>query len=37
VFLDPAIRDRFNEGLLTIRRNGTYDAIVRKYLMMVLP
>ena len=37
VFRDADIRDRFNEGLRTIRRNGTYDAIVRKYLMQMMP
>jgi polar amino acid transport system substrate-binding protein len=37
VFRDAALRDRFNEGLRTIRRNGMYDAIVRKYLAMVMP
>ena len=32
VFRDAALRDRFNEGLRTIRRNGVYDAIARKYM-----
>lgn len=30
-FRDPALRDRFNEGLAKIRANGEYDAIVRRY------
>lgn len=37
VFRDSALRDRFNEGLRTIRRNGVYDAVVHKYLALTLP
>lgn len=31
VFRDPALRDAFNRGLRTIRQNGTYAAIQKKY------
>lgn len=31
VFRDAVVRDRFNQGLKTIQRNGTYAAILRKY------
>lgn len=31
VFRDAALRDAFNSGLKTIRRNGTYAAIYRKF------
>jgi polar amino acid transport system substrate-binding protein len=30
-FRNAALRDRFNAGLKTIRQNGTYDAILKKY------
>jgi polar amino acid transport system substrate-binding protein len=31
VFQDAAVRDAFNAGLKTIRQNGTYAAILKKY------
>lgn len=31
VFREAIVRDRFNQGLKTIQRNGTYAAIIRKY------
>jgi len=31
VFRDAALRDAFNRGLRTIRQNGTYAAIMKKY------
>jgi len=30
-FLDPQLRDRFDEGLAIIRANGVYDEIQRRY------
>lgn len=30
-FADPEVRDAFNAGLKVIRKNGTYDAILTKY------
>lgn len=30
-FVDPTVRDDFNRGLAAIRRDGTYDAIYRRY------
>jgi polar amino acid transport system substrate-binding protein len=37
VFRDATLRDRFNDGLRTIRRNGTYDEIMRKYMALTIP
>lgn len=31
VFRDAAVRDRFNAGLKTIKSNGAYEAILKKY------
>jgi len=31
VFRDPAVRNAFNAGLQAIRRNGVYNAILKKY------
>lgn len=36
-FRDPVLRDRFNAGLKTIRRNGVYDGILKKYQDYVQP
>lgn len=37
VFRDERVRDAFNAGLRTIRRNGTYAAITRKYQALLEP
>lgn len=36
-FRDADVRDRFNAGLKTIRSNGKYDAILRKYQELMQP
>jgi polar amino acid transport system substrate-binding protein len=37
VFRDAGLRDEFNAGLRTIRHNGTYAAILRKYRAYLAP
>lgn len=37
VFRDAAARDAFNNGLRTIRQNGTYGAILKKYSTYLVP
>jgi len=37
VFRDSELRDRFNEGLRSIRASGTYDAILKKYQAYMQP
>ncbi|GIZ51859.1 substrate-binding periplasmic protein [Noviherbaspirillum aridicola] len=37
VFRDAAVRDAFNAGLKTIRRNGVYAAIAKKYQSLLEP
>lgn len=37
VFRDPAVRDAFNAGLRTIRRNGVYAGIEKRYQSFLAP
>ncbi len=37
VFLDAQLRDQFNAGLKTIRSNGVYDGILKKYASFLQP